>query len=139
MGTGRQSRGSAWRRLWPTMVLVLAAAVSGCSGGEAPQRSGTPRHSTPTRESPTSDTPMSEHRLDKLADFLDEARFLDRVGAKFELRDVQYTSSTDAVAEFLDHGTPPDDSGGSVRATTQDNWAHASTASHGATVSRRRN
>lgn len=69
---------------------------------------------------------MSQHRLDKLADFLDEARFLDRAGATFDLRDVQYTSPTDAVAELLDFGTPPDDSGGSVIATTQDNWAHAS-------------
>ena len=69
---------------------------------------------------------MSQHRLDKLADFLGKAQFLDRVGAEFELGDVQYTSPSDAVAEFLDFGTPPDDSGGSVIATTQDNWAHAS-------------
>jgi hypothetical protein len=107
------------------MVVVLAAAVSGCSGGDPPQRSGAPGPSSPTRGSPASDRPMSQHRLDKLADFLDEARFLDRVGAKFELRDVQYTSPSDAVAEFLDH-RPTSDRWGSVIATTDDNWAHAS-------------
>ena len=126
MGTRRRSYGDALHSLWPAMVVVLAAVVSGCSGGDAPQRSGAPGPSSPTRGSPTSDRPMSQHRLDKLADFLDEARFLERVGANFELRDVQYTSSTDAAAEFLDFGTPPDDSGGTVIATTQDNWAHAS-------------
>jgi hypothetical protein len=68
---------------------------------------------------------MSQHRLDMLAGFLDKAKFLDRTGPEFELRDVQYTSPTDAVAWFLDH-RPASDDWGSVIATTRDNWAHAS-------------
>jgi hypothetical protein len=53
---------------------------------------------------------------------MDEARFVDRVGAEFELREVQHT---DAVAEFLDQDAKSDD-WGMVIATTDDNWAHAS-------------
>jgi hypothetical protein len=65
--------------------------------------------------------PVSKAKLAELAAFLRRAEFVDRVGAGFELRDVQYTSHTEAVAEF-DHPK----SGDVVVATTDDNWAHAS-------------
>lgn len=49
-----------------------------------------------------------------------KAEFIDRVGAGFELRDVQYTSPTDAVASFDGRK-----SGDTVIATTNDNWTRA--------------
>lgn len=69
---------------------------------------------------------MSQDRLDKLARFLAQAKLLGRVGPEFELTRVEYTSPNDAVAEFLDPGTPRGDPVGSIIATTDDNWAHAS-------------
>ena len=67
---------------------------------------------------------MLQHRLDKLADFLGKARFIDRIGPEFELGHVEYTAPTDAVAEFHDH-RPESDDWATVIATTDDNWAHA--------------
>ena len=85
-----------------------------------------PRPSAPTGAPPsTAEEPISEAKLAKLAGFLDKTKTIHRVGARFELRDVQYTSRTDAVAQFLDHG-PESDDWASVIATTDDNWAHAS-------------
>ncbi|MGF9757639.1 hypothetical protein AAII07_20815 [Microvirga sp. 0TCS3.31] len=66
---------------------------------------------------------MSPARREKLDRFLDRARFLDHVGPQFELEAVQYTSRTDAVAGFYD-GRGRD--AGTIIATTDDNWAHAS-------------
>jgi len=65
--------------------------------------------------------PVSKSTRDKIAAFLNKAEFIDRVGTGFVLRDVQYTSPTDAVAWFDGWKT-----GDTVIATTNDNWTHAS-------------
>lgn len=128
MGTRRLGRQEGlWRARRSVIVMLLTAlAVAGCSGSEARPRSGSPAPTSPIHKAdkPVSQ-PMSQHRLDKLVGFLDKTTFLDRVGPKFELREVQYTSPTDAVAQFLDH-RPASDDWGLVIATTDDNWAHAS-------------
>lgn len=67
---------------------------------------------------------MSPHRLDKLNGFLEKVEVVDRVSPGFELRDVDYTSPTDAVAHFLDARIARVDLG-SIIATTDDNWAHS--------------
>ncbi|MDZ5663380.1 hypothetical protein SFC79_16520 [Nocardioides sp. S-58] len=54
---------------------------------------------------------------------MDKAQLLDRIGPQFELDDVEYTSPTDAVAGFTDQRGGYS---GTVIATTNDNWAHAS-------------
>lgn len=135
MGTRRVWRQTGlWRTRWPVMGVLLAAVLTGCSGGEARPRNASPGPASPTHdravahppvEGRGADKPLSQHRLDELAGFLDKAKFLDRIGPEFELRDVQYTSPTDAVAMFLDQ-RPASDDWGSVIATTHDNWAHAS-------------
>ena len=110
------------RTPWLVALVMLAASMAGCSGSEAPPRDGTLGPASPTRGS---DRPMSQHRLDKLTGFLDKVEFLDQVGPEFELRDVEYTSSTDAVAYFVNIRPVREDLG-SVIATTDDNWAHSS-------------
>jgi hypothetical protein len=108
-------------RTWTVALVVLAAAVAGCSEGATPPGDESSGPALPTT---ASDRPMSQHRLDKLTGFLEKVELLDRVGPEFELRDVDYTSPTDAVAEFLDH-RPGVDEWGRVIATTDDNWAHS--------------
>jgi hypothetical protein len=66
---------------------------------------------------------MPQHRLDKLAHLLGRVEHLDRVPPGFELRDVDYTSRTDAVAFFVDVRGAVDR--GTIIATTEDNWRHA--------------
>ena len=118
IGTRRLSRQAGlWRTRWPVMLVLLAAVVAGCSDSEyRPRSNGSTGPASQTHGS-DSDKPMSQHRLDKLADFLDKVKFLDRVGPEFELRQVQYTSRTDAVAYFLDYRLESKDRG-SVIATT---------------------
>ena len=107
--------------------VLLAAVVIGCSDGStqpaAPGTSTPAGPATPEEGStPTSPPPMSQHRLDKLAHLLERVELLDRIPPGFELRDVDYTSRTDAVAYFVD--TRIDDRG-KIIATTDDNWAHS--------------
>ena len=125
-GTRRtRRRVRAWQAPWYAALVALAALAAGCSGGEAtPSKdSPAPAPGSPSN-GPDRPRPMSQHRLDKLTDFLGKVEFLDRVGSEFELRYVDYTSPTDAVAYFIDDRLPFDL--GSVIATTDDNWAHSS-------------
>jgi hypothetical protein len=108
------------------MLAALAALAAGCTSDEHRPRSEQRQPGAPTEAPPSAaNEPISRAKLAKRAAFLDEAKPIGRVGAKFELRDVQYTSPTDAAAEFLDR-RPESDDWGSVIATTDDNWAHAS-------------
>lgn len=115
---------------WFVMLAALAAIATGCSGDErrpsteprpAPSPSESPASATPVTEPPFSDKELA--RLDKL---VDQAEFPDRVGPGFELRDVYYTSSTDAVADFVRDGRGIEDWASAV-ATTDDNWRHVTT------------
>jgi hypothetical protein len=109
-------------RTWAVALVVFGATVAGCSdSGDGPNNGST----RPALPSTALDRPMAQHRLDKLREFLEKVELLDRVGPEFELRDVDYTSPTDAVAEFLDH-RPGANEWGRVIATTDDNWAHSS-------------
>jgi hypothetical protein len=102
--------------------IALAVLAAGCSSDEPRPRSQHRQAGAPT-QAPESEArdPISKAKLAKLAAFLRRAEFIDRVGAGFELMDVQYTSPTDAVAQF-----DGPKSGDVVIATTDDNWAHAS-------------
>lgn len=73
-------------------------------------------------ETPATKGPISPKRREKLDGFLDRVQFLDHVGPDLELREIEYTSQTDAAAMFLD---PRARNEGTVIATTDDNWAHA--------------
>ena len=109
----------------PLVTVLLAALVAGCSDGEArsPKSSESSESSaSATSAAPASPRPMSQHRLDKLTHLLKRVEHLDRIPPGFELRDVDYTSPTDAVAYFLD--TRIKDRG-TIIATTDDNWAHS--------------
>lgn len=117
------------------MTVLLAALLTGCDGqartapttgsSDSPGSADSPGSSAsadpPSDGSPR---PMSQRRLDKLNGFLDEVELVDRVGPEFELRDVDYTSPTDAVASFLDSRFQRVDLG-TIIAVTDDNWAHA--------------
>jgi hypothetical protein len=116
-------------------AVMVAALVAGCSSEErrphSEPSSQEPASESPATESPSTEVPsveaaspatkgpISPARRQKLNGFLDRVRFLDRVGPQFELDEVEYTSPTDAVAGFHDQR-------GTVIATTDDNWAHAS-------------
>lgn len=103
-------------------MLSLAVLAAGCSSDEPAPRSEQGQVDVPT-EVPESEArdPVSKSSRDKIAAFLKKAEFIDRVGAGFELRDVQYTSPTDAVGWFDGW-----ESGDTVIATTNDNWTRAS-------------
>ena len=104
-------------------LFPLAVLAMGCSGDTpAPTRSEQAERSTqtPAPESVVPD-PVSESTRNKVARFVKKAEFIDQVGPGFQLRDVQYTSATDAVAWF--DGL---NSGDTVISTTNDNWSHAS-------------
>lgn len=122
-------------------LVAMVVFFAGCSEegrqrGESRspgQPSGSPasesRDSEGAEESPSADPvtpatkgPISPKRREKLDRFLDRVQFLDHVGPDLELREVEYTSRTDAVAMFLD---PRAGNEGTVIATTDDNWAHA--------------
>lgn len=103
------------------MLVLLVILVTGCSGDEGQPRDESRMPTAAPTHGPDKD--VLQHRLDKLTSFLHKVEFLDRVGPEFELRDVEYTSSTDAVAYFLDPLPRGDLS--SVIATTDDNWAHS--------------
>nr|WP_300050959.1 hypothetical protein [uncultured Nocardioides sp.] len=121
------------------VVVALAALVAGCTSDERRPRSEPssqhPGSESPSTETPSAETPsveaaapatkgpISQARRAKLNGFLDKAQFLDRVGPQFELDEVEYTSRTDAVAGFTDQRGGDR---GTVIATTNDNWAHAS-------------
>lgn len=102
-------------------VVALAVLAAGCSSDE-PRPRGERQTAAPTQATETSARdPISQVQLAKLAAFLKKVEFVSQIGARFELRYVQYTSPTDAVAEY--EGLK---SGDTVIATTDDNWAHAS-------------
>jgi hypothetical protein len=125
------------RRLrWPVTLLALAALAAGCSGDKPESQSEQRQPGAPTSAStaaptappttappPTGEGPISKAQRAKLAAFLDRTKTIHQVGERFELTYVDYTSHTDAAAEFLDDG-PESDNRGSVIATTDDNWAH---------------
>ncbi len=120
-------------------LAALVTLVAGCSSDERRPRSEpgseVPASESPAVESPDTDSPsaeaaspatkgpISQARREKLTGFLDRTRFLDHVGPQFELDEVQYTSRTDAVAEFYDVSGRD---AGTIIAITDDNWAHAS-------------
>ncbi|MFC7361295.1 hypothetical protein [Nocardioides astragali] len=115
---------------WYVMLAALAAVATGCSGDER-RPSSEPRSSPSPRESPTSATsaterPVSVKELARLDKLIGQAEFPDRVGPGFELRDVYYTSPTDAVADFVRDGRSIKDWASAV-ATTDDNWRHVTT------------
>lgn len=119
-------------------VVVLFAGCSEESRQRSESRSpgqpsGSPAPESTNRESadespsaapvtPATKGPISPKRREKLDGFLDRVKFLDHADPDLELREIEYTSPTDAVAMFLD---PRRGSGGTVIATTDDNWAHA--------------
>ena len=107
---------------WLVSVISLAMVAAGCSSDER-RAGGEQRPAGASTQDPGSVArePVSKAKLARLATFLRKAEFVDRVGAGFRLRDVQYTSPTEAVAQFDHPG-----SGDVVVATTDDNWAHAS-------------
>jgi hypothetical protein len=117
------------------VALVLVSMAAGCSAERRP--SSEPRPPGSSSEAPptglaSTDAParsskgqISQARREKLDAFLSRVQFLDRVGPELELREVEYTSRTDAVAELL-WDRPSWDNAGTVIATTDDSWAHAS-------------
>jgi hypothetical protein len=134
MGTsdGAGIRGTTARERHPWLVVALISVLLiGCSdeGARSSRVGGTPRPAagapgTTASEHPSSDSPrpLTQRRLDKLAHLFERVELLDRIPPGFELRDVDYTSRTDAVAYFVD--TRIDDRG-TIIATTDDNWAHS--------------
>lgn len=103
-------------------LVSLAVFAVGCSADDralpverAPSASRTAASESATRD------PVPTVDRDDLAAFMKKAELVDRVGAQFELRDVQYTSPTDAVAWFDGRK-----SGDTVISTTDDNWVNAS-------------
>nr|WP_300048994.1 hypothetical protein [uncultured Nocardioides sp.] len=66
---------------------------------------------------------MELARLDKL---IGRAEFPDRLGPRFRMRDVYYTSPTDAVADFFRDGRGIEDWASGI-AMTDDNWDHVTT------------
>ena len=115
---------------WSVMLAALAAIVTGCSGDErrpsAELRSAPSPSESPTMSTPVKERPFSDKELERLDKLIGHAQFPDRVGPRFELRDVYYTSPTDAVADFVRQGRGIKD-GASVVATTDDNWDHVNT------------
>jgi hypothetical protein len=112
------------------MLAALAALATGCSGDERrsssePRSEGSPSGSSTSATSATK-RPFSDKELARLDELMGKAGFPDRVGPRFELRDVYYTSPTDAVADFVRQGRGMKD-GASAVATTDDNWGHVTT------------
>ncbi|MBD3925056.1 hypothetical protein IEZ26_10525 [Nocardioides cavernae] len=111
----------------PLATVLLAALVAGCSDGEArlepPESTESSAPADADSTTPSSPRPMSQHRLDKLTHLLERVEHLDRIPPGFELRDVDYTSRKAAVAYFVDTRVRVDR--GTIIATTDDNWAHA--------------
>ena len=114
---------------WSVMLAALAI-VTGCSGDErrpsAELRSAPSPSESPTMSTPVKERPFSDKELERLDKLIGHAQFPDRVGPRFELRDVYYTSPTDAVADFVRQGRGIKD-GASAVATTDDNWDHVNT------------
>lgn len=102
-------------------LLSLALIAAGCSSDEPapPSEQGQVEVPTEVPEREATD-PVSQSSRRKIAAFLQKVKFIERVGAGFDLRDVQYTSPTDAVAWFDGRK-----SGDTVIATTNDNWTRA--------------
>ncbi|CUR58686.1 hypothetical protein NOCA1160004 [metagenome] len=117
--TGEGEISGRIKLLW---LLSLAVLAVGCSADDPalPVERGPSASETAASESVTRD-PVPTVDRDDLAAFLKKADLVDRVGAQFELRDVQYTSPTDAVAWFDGRK-----SGDTVISTTEDNWVNAS-------------
>ena len=110
--------------------VLLAAVLAGYAGDQEQSSSAWPAPVSTGEPSQvraaTSDEPMSQLQRDKFSRFMDKVELRRRVGHKFELIAVHYTSATDAVATFLtDHSVPWERSGHMI-AVTDDNWAHAS-------------
>ncbi|WP_416955207.1 hypothetical protein ACNKF0_01655 [Nocardioides sp. T5] len=103
-------------------LISLAVFAVGCSADDRalPVERGPSANETAASESVTRD-PVPTVDRDDLDAFMKKAELVDRVGAQFELRDVQYTSPTDAVAWFDGRK-----SGDTVVSTTDDNWVNAS-------------
>ena len=103
-------------------LISLAVFAVGCSADDRalPAERGLSASETAASESVTRDRLPTVDR-DDLAAFMKKAELVDRVGARFDLRDVQYTSPTDAVAWFDGRK-----SGDTVISTTDDNWVNAS-------------
>jgi hypothetical protein len=115
---------------WSVVLAALAAIAMGCSDDErrppteprpAPLPSESPAPATPVDERPFSERELA--RLDKL---IGRAEFPDRIGPRFGMRDVYYTSPTDAVADFVRDGRGIEDWASAI-ATTDDNWDHVTT------------
>lgn len=115
---------------WYGMLAALAALTTGCSGDER-RPSSEPRSEESPSVSPSSATSTTERlfsakELARLDELVGKAEFPDRVGPRFELRDVYYTSPTDAVADFVRQGRGIKDWASAI-ATTDDNWGHVTT------------
>src|SRR5688572_19842165 len=75
------------------------------SGRSAPESTDSKRADESPSAAPVAPAtkgPISPKRREKLDGFLDRIQFLDHVGPDLELREIEYTSRTDAVAMFLD-------------------------------------
>jgi len=115
---------------WYVMLAALAAVATGCSGDERrpssePRSAPSPSEST-TSATSTTEPPFSVKELARLDELIGQAEFPDRIGPRFELRDVYYTSPTDAVADFVRKGRGIKDWASAI-ATTDDNWGHVTT------------
>lgn len=114
---------------WQVMLVTLAALAAGCSSADPRPASEQPPEAAPT-EAPPSATqePISQAQQASLDRFLAKTQSVTRVRAEFELREVQYTSPTDAVAQFLNQYRPNVEAAeaAEVIMTTNDNWTHAS-------------
>lgn len=112
---------------WQVTLVALAALAVGCSSDDWRPASEQPQEATPTQASPsTAQEPISQAKQASLDRFLAKTKPVTRVGAEFELREVQYTSPTDAAAQFLNQYRVKAADAAEVIATTDDNWAHAS-------------
>jgi PBP1b-binding outer membrane lipoprotein LpoB len=75
---------------WLVSLVALAVLAAGCSSDEPRPRSEQRQAGAPTQapESVARD-PISKAKLARLAAFLKKVEFINRIGAGFELRDVQ--------------------------------------------------
>ncbi len=111
---------------WQVMLVALAALAAGCNSDDPRPASEQPHKPAPTQVSPsTAQEPISQAQQASLDGFLARTKPVTRVGAEFELREVQYTSPRDAVAQFLTQHRVKSADAAEVIATTDDNWAHA--------------
>lgn len=102
-------------------TLVMAALLAGCSDGPRPRADKHPS------ASPTESPPDGGLDL-RIALLLKDSKTLERVLAdpSLTLDSVEYTSPTDAAAEFWDCHKQSKDVCTEVILTTHDNWAHRS-------------